>query len=27
LEKEGHKITQKGKKYIVVNYEKSFANL
>jgi len=27
LEKEGHKVIQKGKNYIVVNYEKSLAKL
>jgi len=27
LEKEGHKVIQKGKKYIVVNYEKSIAEM
>jgi hypothetical protein len=27
LEKEGHKVFQKGKKYIVVDYEKSLAKL
>jgi len=27
LEKEGHKVIQKGKKYIVVDYEKSLANI
>ena len=27
LEKEGHKIVQKGKKYVVANYEKSLAEL
>jgi len=27
LEKEGHKVIQKGKKYVVVGYEKSFAKL
>jgi NAD(P)H-nitrite reductase large subunit len=27
LEKEGHKVVRKGKKYIVVNYEKSLVRL
>jgi len=27
LEKEGHKVIPKGKKYVVVNYEKSLANI
>jgi hypothetical protein len=27
LEKEGHRIVQKGKKYVVIDYEKSLANL
>jgi len=27
LEKEGHKVVQKGKKYIVVNYEKSLVKI
>jgi alkylated DNA nucleotide flippase Atl1 len=27
LEKEGHKVVQKGKKYIVVDYEKSLAKI
>jgi len=27
LEKEGHKVVQKGKKYVVVDYEKSLINL
>jgi hypothetical protein len=27
LEKEGHKVIQKGRKYIVVNYEKSLAKI
>jgi len=27
LEKEGHKIVQKGKKYVVVNHEKSLAQI
>jgi len=27
LEKEGHKVIQKGKKYVVVNYEKSLAQI
>ena len=27
LEKEGHKVIQKGKKYVVVNYEKSLARM
>jgi len=27
LEKEGHKVVQKGKKYVVVNYEKSLAQI
>jgi len=27
LEKEGHKVVQKGKKYIVVNYEKSLVKM
>jgi len=27
LEKEGHKVIQKGKKYIVVDYEKSMAKI
>jgi hypothetical protein len=27
LIKEGHKVIQKGKKYIVVDYEKSVINL
>jgi len=27
LEKEGHKVIQKGKKYIILNYEKSLAKL
>jgi alkylated DNA nucleotide flippase Atl1 len=27
LEKEGHKIIQKGKKYVVVNYEKALAEI
>jgi len=27
LEKEGHKVIQKGKKYVVVDYEKSLINL
>jgi len=27
LEKEGHKVVQKGKNYIVVNYEKSLARM
>jgi alkylated DNA nucleotide flippase Atl1 len=27
LEKEGHKVIQKGKKYVVVNYEKSLAKI
>jgi alkylated DNA nucleotide flippase Atl1 len=27
LEKEGHKVIQKGKNYVVVNYEKSLANI
>jgi hypothetical protein len=27
LEKEGHKVIQKGKKYVVVNYEKELAKL
>jgi alkylated DNA nucleotide flippase Atl1 len=27
LEKEGHKVVQKGKKYVVANYEKSLAKI
>lgn len=27
LEKEGHKVVQKGKKYVVVNYEKSLVKI
>jgi len=27
LEKEGHKVIQKGKKYIVVDYDKSLMKL
>jgi hypothetical protein len=27
LEKEGHEVIQKGKKYVVVEYEKSLAKL
>jgi alkylated DNA nucleotide flippase Atl1 len=27
LEKEGHKVVQKGKKYVVVNFEKSLAEI
>jgi len=27
LEEEGHRVIQKGKKYVVVDYEKSLANL
>jgi len=27
LEKEGHKVVQKGKKYVVVNYEKSLLRI
>lgn len=27
LEKEGHKVIQKGKKYVVVNYEKALAEI
>jgi alkylated DNA nucleotide flippase Atl1 len=27
LEKEGHKVVQKGKKYVVVDYEKSLAKI
>jgi len=27
LEKEGHRVIQKGKKYVVVNYEKSLAEI
>ncbi|MFZ0966544.1 MAG: MGMT family protein [Candidatus Bathyarchaeia archaeon] len=27
LEKEGHKVVQKGKKYVVVDYEKSLARI
>jgi alkylated DNA nucleotide flippase Atl1 len=27
LENEGHKVVQKGKKYVVVNYEKSLARI
>jgi len=27
LEKEGHKVVQKGKKYVVVDYEKSLIKL
>jgi len=27
LEKEGHEVVQKGKKYVVINYEKALATL
>jgi hypothetical protein len=27
LEKEGHEVVQKGKKYVVVDYEKSLVKL